>query len=91
MRQVTTLTRAWVRVFPKFSEPCRQRLGLGRLPAWDAAHHEIRGHIALASGDVTESRALFATAADGYTAAGQPLDQRRCAELAKARSKITGH
>ena len=54
-----------------------------RLPAWDAAYHEVRGHISLASGDVPESRALFATAADGY-ASGQPLDPRRGAELATA-------
>jgi DNA-binding SARP family transcriptional activator len=54
-----------------------------RLPAWDAAYHEVLAHLAQASGDVARGRAHFASAADGYVAAGHPLDARRCAALAR--------
>ncbi len=50
-----------------------------RLPAWDAAHVEVRAHLAAAQGDVPASLALFAEAARGFTRAGQPLDARRVA------------
>ena len=50
-----------------------------RLPAWTAAHHEVRGHIARAQGDRHTARGEFAAAADGFAGAGQPLDHARCA------------
>ncbi|HUP53151.1 MAG TPA: AAA family ATPase [Longimicrobiales bacterium] len=55
-----------------------------RLPAWYAALDEVRGHIALASGDRRASAIRFAAAAEGFAKAGHPLDQERCAELATA-------
>jgi ATP/maltotriose-dependent transcriptional regulator MalT len=53
-----------------------------RLPAWDAAHEEVRGHVRLAAGDAEVARERFVRAARGFAAAGQPLDARRCRELA---------
>ena len=50
-----------------------------RLPAWDAALEEIRGHLAE---DPDEARRHFRAAAAGFAAAGQPLDEARCAALA---------
>lgn len=50
-----------------------------RLPAWDAALEEIRGHIA---DDPAASREHFRKAASGFAAAGQPLDESRCNSLA---------
>ena len=55
-----------------------------RLPAWNAALEEVRGHIARARGDHPEAAQRFRAAADGFGAAGHPLDQRRCVELAAA-------
>lgn len=55
-----------------------------RLPAWDAAHEEVRGHVRLAAGDREGARALFATAASGFEGAGHPLDRDRCLGLAAA-------
>ncbi len=49
-----------------------------RLPAWDAALEELRGHRARGDAALTH----FRRAADGFAAAGQPLDQARCAALA---------
>ena len=54
-----------------------------RLPAWYAAHDEVRGHIAAArdrGGE--ESVARFAAAAARFRAAGHPLDAQRCLRLA---------
>jgi DNA-binding SARP family transcriptional activator/tetratricopeptide (TPR) repeat protein len=51
-----------------------------RLPAWDAALQEVRGHWALATGEAAGSR--FAAAATGFRRAGQPLDEERCNALA---------
>jgi len=51
-----------------------------RLPGWDAALHEVRGHRARATGGA--AAAHFAAAADGFRSAGQPLDEARCAALA---------
>ena len=54
-----------------------------RLPAWYAAHDEVRGHFAAASqrgGE--ESVARFAAAAARFHAAGHPLDAERCRRLA---------
>ena len=49
-----------------------------RLPAWDAAHEEVRGHVRLAAGDAEGARAQFGLAEVGFAAAGHPLDARRC-------------
>ena len=51
-----------------------------RLPAWDAALHEVRGHRARAAGE--PAGAHFAAAAAGFRGAGQPLDEKRCTTLA---------
>jgi DNA-binding SARP family transcriptional activator/tetratricopeptide (TPR) repeat protein len=53
-----------------------------KLPAWYASLHEARAHIALASGQRAVARAGFATAAQGFRACGQPLDEARCQRLA---------
>lgn len=59
-----------------------------RLPAWYAAHDEVRGHIAAArearAQDVTER---FAGAAARFREAGQPLDAERCERLAAAAAR----
>lgn len=55
-----------------------------RLPAWDAAHEEVRGHVRRAVGDVGAARRQFELAATGFAAAGQPLDAERCRSLAAA-------
>jgi DNA-binding SARP family transcriptional activator/tetratricopeptide (TPR) repeat protein len=53
-----------------------------RLPGWDAAVEEVRGHLALADGDAVRAADRFQAAADGFHSAGQPLDEARCAALA---------
>ncbi len=54
-----------------------------RLPAWYAAHDEVRGHIAAARNPRGEDAvARFAAAATGFEKAGQPLDAARCRRLA---------
>ena len=54
-----------------------------RLPAWYAAHDEVRGHIAAArkrpSSEVAE---WFGTAAARFRESGQPIDAARCERLA---------
>lgn len=56
-----------------------------RLPAWYAAHDEVRGHIAAARGAGTDVVVtLFAAAAARFRQAGQPLDGARCERLATA-------
>lgn len=55
-----------------------------RLPAWDAAHEEVRGHVRRAVGDRAGAREQFARAHAGFAAAGHPLDAERCAALAAA-------
>ncbi len=52
-----------------------------RLPGWDAAVDEIRGHLALANGNRSEAVRMFSSAADGYGRSGQPLDEARCRAL----------
>jgi len=53
-----------------------------RLPAWYAAHDEVRGHIAAAKGaSAEETAALFAAAVTRYRGAGQPVDATRCEQL----------
>ncbi|MCW5630748.1 MAG: AAA family ATPase [Rhodoferax sp.] len=55
-----------------------------RLPAWHAAHEEVRGHIAAGRSPGTGQAATrFAAAAAGFARAGQPLDAQRCTELAQ--------
>jgi hypothetical protein len=53
-----------------------------RLPAWHAAHDEVRGHIGLASGEDTATvRSKFAAAAARFRAAGHPIDAARCDQM----------
>lgn len=54
-----------------------------RLPAWYAAHEEVRGHLARARGE-PEAVAVgaFAAAASRFRQAGQPIDAARCDALA---------
>ena len=52
-----------------------------RLPAWHAALDEVRAHIAWVRGD-GDAATRFAAAAQGFRAAGQPLDAARCDALA---------
>jgi DNA-binding SARP family transcriptional activator len=54
-----------------------------RLPAWDAALEEVKGHLALARGSGDEAAARFRAAAEGFRGAGQPLDEARCAASAR--------
>ncbi len=54
-----------------------------RLPAWYAALHEARAHVALAAGRRVAAREGFAAAALGFRACGQPLDEARCQGLAR--------
>jgi DNA-binding SARP family transcriptional activator len=53
-----------------------------RLPAWDAALAEVKGHRAQADCDTATAISRFRAAADGFRAAGQPLDETRCTALA---------
>jgi len=53
-----------------------------RLPAWNAALEEVRGHRAQASGDARGASDHFRDAARVFAAAGQPLDATRCHALA---------
>jgi ATP/maltotriose-dependent transcriptional regulator MalT len=49
-----------------------------KLPAWHAALHEARAHVALAAGDAAAARLGFAAAARVFHDAGHPLDEARC-------------
>jgi tetratricopeptide (TPR) repeat protein len=49
-----------------------------KLPAWHAALHEARAHVALAAGDVAAAQLGFAAAARVFHDAGHPLDEARC-------------
>lgn len=54
-----------------------------RLPAWHAAHDEVRGHIGLARGDEAEEvHSQFCAAAARFRTAGHPIDAARCDQLA---------
>ncbi len=55
-----------------------------RLPAWHAAHAEVRGHVRLAAGDTGLAKQHFTRAASGFAAAGHPLDAERCRLLVSA-------
>lgn len=66
-----------------------------RLPAWYAAHDEVRGHIAAARGaSADETVAHFAAAVARFRGAGQPVDAMRCerlvAEAASGRPDAAG-
>jgi ATP/maltotriose-dependent transcriptional regulator MalT len=56
--------------------------GVRRLPAWYAALDEVKGHRAQASGEAVAACNHFRTAAAGFGASGQPLDEARCTALA---------
>jgi DNA-binding SARP family transcriptional activator/tetratricopeptide (TPR) repeat protein len=53
-----------------------------RLPGWDAAVEEVKGHLARANAASGTATAHFRAAARGFRKSGQPLDAARCAELA---------
>ncbi len=55
-----------------------------RLPAWYAAHDEVRGHIAAAHGTRADALQRFGAAAARFREAGHPIDAERCDRLAKA-------
>ena len=55
-----------------------------RLPAWYAAHEEVRAHLARARGDEAAALEGFSRAAGKFRDAGQPLDAARCEALAQA-------
>lgn len=56
-----------------------------RLPAWYAAHDEVRGHIAAARTPRSgQAASRFSAAAARFRQAGQPLDAQRCERLAMA-------
>ena len=62
-----------------------------RLPAWYAAHDEVRGHIAAARGKRREEAApRFAAAAARFRGAGQPIDAARCERLAAETARGAG-
>ncbi len=55
-----------------------------RLPAWYAAHDEVRGHIAAArKRGASEIAGLFRSAASRFREAGQPIDAARCDGMAR--------
>lgn len=49
-----------------------------RLPAWYAAHNEVRGHIAAGRGETGQALASFTAAAARFREAGHPIDAARC-------------
>ncbi len=61
-----------------------------RLPAWHAAHDEVRAHIAVARGEKAgRTGALFASAATRFRAAGHPIEAARCDQFAARPSSDT--
>jgi DNA-binding SARP family transcriptional activator/tetratricopeptide (TPR) repeat protein len=52
-----------------------------KLPAWHAALHEARAHVALASGDRVSAHSNFLQAAQAFLHAGHPLDEARCSAM----------
>ena len=62
-----------------------------RLPAWHAAHDEVRGHIGLASGeDAAMVHSKFSAAAARFRTAGHPIDAARCDQLSTHAIAVTG-
>jgi hypothetical protein len=69
----------------RYARDCERALEIVALPpAWHAAVEEARGWLERANGRRADARKRFRSAADGFGAWGQPLDARRCAELARA-------
>jgi DNA-binding SARP family transcriptional activator/tetratricopeptide (TPR) repeat protein len=69
----------------RYARDCERALEIVALPpAWHAAVEEARGWLEEADGRPADARKRFSSAADGFRAWGQPLDARRCAELARA-------
>ena len=61
-----------------------------RLPAWHAAHEEVRGHIGLAGHeDPAAVHAKFSAAAAGFRTAGHSIDAARCEKLAGSHRSIS--
>ena len=54
-----------------------------RLPAWYAAHDEVRGYIAAAQGTRGVALERFGAAAARFREAGHPIDAERCGRLAR--------
>jgi DNA-binding SARP family transcriptional activator/tetratricopeptide (TPR) repeat protein len=53
-----------------------------RLPGWDAAVEELKGHVAVATTrDAHAGAAHFRAAAEGFRVTGQVLDEARCTAL----------
>jgi len=62
-----------------------------RLPAWYAAHREVRAHLAAAgAASPAQVASQFAAAARGFREAGQPIDALRCERLAAAEAPAAG-
>lgn len=55
-----------------------------KMPAWHAALHEARAHVALASGELDSARNDFIQAARGFLSAGHVLDEARCSAIVRA-------
>ena len=55
-----------------------------KLPAWHAALHEAKAHVAWSGSQTDSARQAFARAAAGFRAAGHPLDEARCSALERA-------
>jgi tetratricopeptide (TPR) repeat protein len=67
----------------RYAQDCETAIEIVALPpAWHAAVAEVRGWVARANGRPDEAREHLRQAADGFGAWDQPLDARRCAELA---------
>jgi tetratricopeptide (TPR) repeat protein len=61
-----------------------------RLPAWHAAHDEVRGHIGLARGeDAATVGSKFSAAAARFRGAGHPIDAARCDQLSAQAAAIS--
>ena len=69
----------------RYAHDCERALEIIALPpAWHAAVEEARGWMARADGRSDDARERFRNAAERFSTWGQPLDARRCAELAGA-------
>ena len=75
----------------RYAQHCRTAIEVIALPpAWSAAVEEVRGWVARADARRDDAREHFRIAADGFRAWGQPLDARRCAELAGRIGNVSG-
>jgi len=68
----------------RYLETAERSAKLWEGTAWEAATAEAKAHVAVAAGDVEDARRLIATAVQGFTTAGQPLDVERCRSQAAA-------